>query len=24
VDPERVANTWPRDRFLEWAQAGRG
>jgi DNA polymerase (family 10) len=24
VDPERVANTWPREQFLDWVQAGRG
>ena len=24
VEPERVANTWPRERFLDWVQAGRG
>ena len=23
VDPERVANTWPRERFLEWVRGGR-
>lgn len=23
VDPERVANTWPRERFLEWVRARR-
>lgn len=24
VEPGRVANTWPRERFLEWVTAGRG